>query len=369
MIGSRRPPAAPKTPPTEQPAAVGYASAEELGVAWHELIGWQKNDANGTPVPFTPEEVAKVLKANSAFVRRVLASDEEFFFGPRKVLLDEAKRLGNKGDSDKGDDEDEGDGDKGGGEPGGGEQGDGNEGDGDEGEGDKGEDNPRGGGIKAAAAGMKRQRSKAPQGARGHAWKTDFMDDRPWLRTIPEKSRDEWDLTPTEAPHTLYCVACNFFRFGHQDVLAKKKMSTSVRRDKVQAHEQDAKHARAVQKYEERFGQLEEKPGQPQHEECLQQAVTFVEPPLANLLRTVITVALTKTAVRLVPAFVELQRANGTAILSMNSTGKTGVQTLLHAAAVVLRRRQDDQLRRGSILSTMGDGSNDSRTTEQVISY
>ena len=91
--------------------------------------------------------------------------------------------------------------------------------------------------------------------------------------------------------------------------------------------------------------------------------------PLANLLRTAIVVALSKTALRLVSTFVELQRTNGAAILSLSTKNKHGVHTMLHAAAVVLRRRQDEQLRRGSILSTMGDGSHDRQTTEQATIY
>ena len=92
-----------------------------------------------------------------------------------------------------------------------------------------------------------------------------------------------------------------------------------------------------------------------------------VEPPLANLLRTIITVALTKSALRLVPTFVHLQRTNGLSILNTATSGeRCGLHTLLHAAAVVLRAEQDERIRSAGILSTMGDGSNDRKTTEQV---
>ena len=44
-------------------------------------------------MPFTPDEVAIVLKANPIFVQRVLASDESYFIGPAKeLLLEVAKR-------------------------------------------------------------------------------------------------------------------------------------------------------------------------------------------------------------------------------------------------------------------------------------
>ena len=59
MIGSRRPPSAPKTPPTEQPAAVGYASAEELSAeGWEaavlkleERLKMARTDITAGPAP------------------------------------------------------------------------------------------------------------------------------------------------------------------------------------------------------------------------------------------------------------------------------------------------------------------------------
>jgi len=100
MIGARqkppqKPPPAPKKPPALEPAAavVGFESGEELGEAWHKLIGYQKKDSEGKSVPFTPDEVAIVLKADPAFAQRVLASDESYFIGPAKeLLLEVAKR-------------------------------------------------------------------------------------------------------------------------------------------------------------------------------------------------------------------------------------------------------------------------------------
>ena len=82
-----------------------------------------------------------------------------------------------------------------------------------------------------------------------------------------------------------------------------------------------------------------------------------------------ITVAVTKTALMVCDSFVQLQRANGAEVLSMASATDTGVQQFVHAAAVVLQRKQTERIRSAGFLSTMGDGSNDRRTTEQEIIY
>ena len=49
--------------------------------------------------------------------------------------------------------------------------------------------------------------------------------------------------------------------------------------------------------------------------------------------------------------------------------GSTGVQTFLHAAATVLRRKQDERLRKSPFFSDMGDGSTDRNTIEQEVMY
>lgn len=146
-----------------------------------------------------------------------------------------------------------------------------------------------------------------------------------------------------------------------------------MRSDKLVAHE-NPEHRRAVARYEYNFGPLkksedtldESTPTQgptPQ-----QPMVPQVEPPLANLVRTVITVALSKSALKLVPAIINLQRANEVEILSLTGRGD-GIQTFLHAAAMVLRRRQNARLRAAGMLSKMGDGSSDRKTIEQEIIY
>mmetsp|Transcript_3112 Transcript_3112/g.6503 ORF Transcript_3112/g.6503 Transcript_3112/m.6503 type:complete len:106 (-) Transcript_3112:220-537(-) len=87
------------------------------------------------------------------------------------------------------------------------------------------------------------------------------MEDRPWLRTVPEMTQAEWEMEPTEAPTVCYCVCCHFFAFGHKDVIAKKKEKVSVRRDRIAEHEKDGKHARVVQKWELMFGPLDPEEG------------------------------------------------------------------------------------------------------------
>eukprot|EP00966_Prymnesium_polylepis_P191381 4435351-Prymnesium_polylepis.1 len=129
---------------------------------------------------------------------------------------------------------------------------------------------------------------------------------------------------------------------------------------------QNASHARAVARYESKWGPLKETaagvapsslPSVPPDPE--------VDPPLANLIRTTITAALSKSALRLVPMLIELQRANGAAILSMNENSD-GIQQFVHAGAVLLQREQTERLRKAGMFSKMGDGSSDRKTTEQV---
>lgn len=118
-------------------------------------------------------------------------------------------------------------------------------------------------------------------------------------------------------------------------------------------------------RYESKYGPLDAPPQMPSPAPPPPPSL-FVDPPLANLVRTAVTTALAKSPLVLVPTLVKLQRANNTEILSM-SEKQTGVQTLLHAAAVVLQRRQNQWLRAAGMISKMGDGSSDKKTTEQVI--
>lgn len=69
---------------------------------------------------------------------------------------------------------------------------------------------------------------------------------------------------------------------------------------------------------------------------------------------SVVTVALSKTAVRLVPIHIDLQHANGAEILTVHSGGfRGGVHQFLHAATSVLRRQQNELLRKAGMLSTV----------------
>jgi hypothetical protein len=78
-----------------------------------------------------------------------------------------------------------------------------------------------------------------------------------------------------------------------------------------------------------------------------------------------VTIAVAKSPLSLTSTIIELQRANQTAILSL-ANGQDGVQTMLHAAMLVLQRHQNARLRAACMLSKMGDGSSDRKTTEQV---
>ena len=82
----------------------------------------------------------------------------------------------------------------------------------------------QGGAIKAAAKAAKKPRPKAPEGAKGHPWKPEWLTDYPWLCTEPSKTRNEWEDTPKEAPDYIYCCCCVAFpTLGHKDVVQKKK--------------------------------------------------------------------------------------------------------------------------------------------------
>jgi hypothetical protein len=101
---------------------------------------------------------------------------------------------------------------------------------------------------------------------------------------------------------------------------------------------------RKAKAYEKKWGALGQEKGgvqAPQPPPTLDEAV--VDLPLANLIRTVITVALTKSPLSLVPALIKLQRANQANILEMQSQAN-GIHQLLHAAAMVLKRRQNERL-------------------------
>ena len=230
----------------------------------------------------------------------------------------------------------------------------------------------RGGGIQAAGAA--RQRFKRPEGAKGHTWSPDMLTDFPWLRTFPDMLESEWEQRPNEAPEYIFCVGCyNYPSVGRAGVLTRKTKH-AIRRDKCKEHQgvvgrPDPSHARAMVRWNAAH------PPEPEPSAMVPvppAAAAATAAPLASLVRTVVVVALTKTAVSLIPKFVDLQRANGAAILGKGEVSKgeaSTVQQLLDAAAQVLRRRQDARLRAAGMLSTMGDGSNDRKTTEQEVMH
>jgi hypothetical protein len=229
----------------------------------------------------------------------------------------------------------------------------------------------QGGGIKAAAQAAKKDRTKGPAGAKGHVWKPQWLGEYPWLRTEPSRTQQEWEDRSKEAPQYVFCICCcEYPNIGHKDVMQKRKPE-AMRSDKLSNH-QEASHDRALKRWMAKYGALKEcdvtSELQPVRTPQAEPSAEFVEPPLASLVRTAVTVAVSKSALRLLPALIKLQRANGAAILEMTGDGATaGVTPLLHAAAVVLQRRQNLRLQAAGMLSKMGDGSSDRKTTEQVI--
>ena len=85
-----------------------------------------------------------------------------------------------------------------------------------------------------------------------------------------------------------------------------------------------------------------------------------------SLRRTIVTAAVHKNAISLVPTLVKLQQANDV-IISTLAHSSRGIHTFLHASATVLRKKQNERLCKAGMLSVMGDGSNDRKTIEQVL--
>ena len=80
---------APVPAPAPAPASEGFSTADALTQAWHSITGYE---ADGE---INASKVKKALEgADKAFLRRVLATDESFFFGESKeLLLQQAKLL------------------------------------------------------------------------------------------------------------------------------------------------------------------------------------------------------------------------------------------------------------------------------------
>ena len=233
-------------------------------------------------------------------------------------------------------------------------------------------DQANGGGVKAAAKAKAKPREKGPQGATGHVWKPMWLEEYNWLRTEPDKTLAEWTETPKQGPAFVFCLCCHMFPgTGHKDVVQKKKPE-AMRSDKLRAHA-DASHRRALAMYENKYGPIAQvgsiaergTPNPLSPAPATQPSTPMTDAPLASLIRTAVRTVLAKCAVQLVETFVELQRANGTPILS-STHATNGVLPFLHAAAVVLVEEQNQRLRAAGMLSTMGDGSSDRKTTEQV---
>jgi hypothetical protein len=165
---------------------------------------------------------------------------------------------------------------------------------------------PQGSGIKVAAKKARKPKKKQPVGATGHAWRPSWLGDNKWLRTTPSRTQAEWEDRPHEAPDNMFCICCATFpTTGHNDVMAKKKKA-AVRSDKILSH-RGPKHERAVVKWEDKYGKLADV-CEPSAESTSPVHAAQSDPPMASLVRTVVTVAISKTATHLVPTFIDLQR-------------------------------------------------------------
>ena len=231
-----------------------------------------------------------------------------------------------------------------------------------------------GAGRKAAVERSRKGKQKMvrPQRVKGHTFQPRWLTANEWLRTFPDRTAAEWDELPAEAPEYMYCVCCvAASRGGAHDVLTKKK-GTSVRGDKIAPHSQNEAHKRAFAAWKAAQPKPSASGSSPAATAVAiaDSSIPAADLPLAALVRTVCTVAVTKTAISLVDVFVQLQLANFGAVISTSHTHRTdGVQQFLHAAATVLRRQQDERLRRARFFSDCGDGSSDRKTIEQEIIY
>ena len=77
-----------------------------------------------------------------------------------------------------------------------------------------GEGNETGDATDGEATAAKRR--KAPEGATGHAWRPRWLRDFPWLRTVPDRTPEDWENRQTEAPEAIFCVCCYTYpEVGH----------------------------------------------------------------------------------------------------------------------------------------------------------
>ena len=163
-----------------------------------------------------------------------------------------------------------------------------------------------GAGRKKASKGIKKKTPLRPERVKGHRFNPKWLDTHPWLRTMPDRTSAEWRLLPEEAPQYIFCACCVEAapRAGHKDVLVKK-VKESVRSDKVKAHAKNIAHARALEIWERRQCVVDS-PSTPASTPA-SDALAAVDASLAALVRTVMVVAVTKSALCLVDTYVKLQ--------------------------------------------------------------
>ena len=140
---------------------------------------------------------------------------------------------------------------------------------------------------------------------------------------------------------------------------------STLRIDKIKAHANHVAHARAVR----RWKVIRSAPAPAPAPAPSDQQESPADIALANLVRTIVSVAVHKSPIQLIPMLVELQAANQTLISTSHTSSSNGVQTFLHAAAMLLKGEQNERLQQAGMLSDMGDGSTDRKTIEQEIIY
>lgn len=215
----------------------------------------------------------------------------------------------------------------------------------------------------------KKRKQRRECKAKGHSFQPKWLQKYDWLRTEPDLTFQEWEMKPSEAPAYMYCVCCvqAFPTGGQKDVLTRK-VAGSLRGDKLVAHwKGKPAHARAYMKWKKAISSAE---GEGVKGDSAAVQVDDEDKPFASLIRTVMVTCVSKCAIRMVNSLVKLQLANECVISQtyLDESRKGGVQQLMHAAASILRRKQEGRLRHAKIFSLMGDGSTDRKTIEQVSS-
>ena len=221
-----------------------------------------------------------------------------------------------------------------------------------------------GAGRKAADCAGRKPRKK-----RTRLFNPKWMEQYDWLQTFPNHSQAQWEERPDEDPQHVTCAACHAFpKTAHKDVIFKHPPGKlTLRSDKLVAHQSHVAHERAVHLWRARMKAAPTPTPAPT--DSAEAPADLGTVALRNLMRTVMTTVVHKGPVSFVKTLVALQVANQTTISTSHMHSTNGVQSFLHAAMLLLQGQQNERLRRGGMLSDMGDGSTDRKMIEQEIIY